>query len=141
MRDGADVVLVAVREDERRDPAAIGVERADIGNDQVDAEELRPGKHHAGVDEQSGIPAGDEQHVHAELADPAERDDVYRRRPDGARTVSSTGILRRTKTPPTGTSRYASAAPARVRRSTAWVVRPERVAGNDQKQARKPREL
>ena len=87
VRDGADVILVPVREHERADPAAVGASAPTSGMIEIDAEELGPREHHAGIDEQSGIPAGDEQHVHAELANPAERDDVDRRRSNGARST------------------------------------------------------
>ena len=56
MRHGADVVLMAVREDEGFDAAAVGVERRQVGDDQIDAEELRLGEHHAGIDRAEQCP-------------------------------------------------------------------------------------
>ena len=44
----------------------------------VDAEQFRLGKHDAGVDEDRGLAARDEHHVHAELAEPSERDQFER---------------------------------------------------------------
>ena len=82
--DGADVVLVPVRQDETDDAALVGVERREIGDDEVDAEQLGLGEHHAGVDEQSFAATGDDQHVHAEFADTTERKDVHRRLAAGA---------------------------------------------------------
>ena len=37
------------------------------------------GEHDAGVDEDGRVAAGDDHHVHAELAEPAERDQLERR--------------------------------------------------------------
>jgi hypothetical protein len=73
---GADVVFMTVRQDERCDAAFVGVEGGQIRNDQVDPEQLRFREHDAGVDEDSRVPAGDEQHVHAELAEAAERNHI-----------------------------------------------------------------
>ncbi len=76
VRHRADVVLVAMGQDECGDASPIGLERSEVGDHQIDAEQLGFREHHAGIDEHGGIPAGDEQHVHAELAKPAERDDI-----------------------------------------------------------------
>ena len=80
VRDCPDVVFVPVGEHEGGDAAAVGLESREIGNDQVHPEELRLGKHHTRVDEQGRVTAGDEQHVHAELAESSERNDIHRRR-------------------------------------------------------------
>ena len=61
--DGADVVFVAVRQHERANTPAIGIEHIQVGNDEVDPEQLGFGKHHAGIDEDSGIAAGDQHHA------------------------------------------------------------------------------
>src|SRR5262249_23583389 len=62
-----------------------------VRNDQVDAEQFRLGEHDAGVDEDRRLAAGDEHHVHAELAEPAERDQLeWRHTTSGLRTVSHT---------------------------------------------------
>jgi hypothetical protein len=72
MHHCANVIFVSVREDERLDASAPGVERRQIRDHQIDAEELGFRKHDAGIHHDSRVPAGDEQHVHAELANPAE---------------------------------------------------------------------
>ena len=77
VRDGADVILVPVRQHQRRN--VVLLELAQIRNDQIDAEQLRLRKHHAGIDQDGRVAAGDDHHVHAELAEPAERDQVERR--------------------------------------------------------------
>ncbi len=76
MRDRPDVILVPVRQDERRDP--ILLELPQIRDDEVDAEQLGLGKHHAGIDQDGRVTAGDDHHVHAELPEAAERDDFQR---------------------------------------------------------------
>ena len=70
--DGADVVLVAVSQHQRRQPAELFREGTHVGNDEVHAEVLRAGEHHPGVYQQAHRAAADGHHVHAELADAAE---------------------------------------------------------------------
>jgi len=70
------VIFVSVREDEGLDVVAKRLEGGEIRDHEVDAEQFRLRKHDAGIHEESGLPAGDEQHVHAELAETAERDHV-----------------------------------------------------------------
>ena len=76
MRDGADVIFMPVREDQRANASAIGLERSEIGNDKIDAEQLRFRKHDAGIEEHSRVSARDEHHIHAELAHTSERHDI-----------------------------------------------------------------
>jgi len=85
IRHGADVVLVTVRENEGRDAAFVHVERCNIRDHQIDPEEFRLWKHDTGVHQQGRIPAGDEHHVHAELTEAPDWDDL-----DGRRADSST---------------------------------------------------
>src|SRR5262249_3470744 len=47
-------------------------------------------EHHAGVHQDRRVAAGDEHHVHAELAEPAERDQFERRHTRTFRTVWQT---------------------------------------------------
>ena len=70
----ADVVLVAVGEDDAADLGAVLDEVADVGDDDVDAEELFFGKHEAGVDDDDVVAVAECEAVHAELAESAERD-------------------------------------------------------------------
>ena len=70
--NGADMVLVAVGQHQRRQPPELSREGAHVGNDEVHAEVLGTGEHHPGVDQQAVRPAADGHHVHAELADAAE---------------------------------------------------------------------
>ncbi len=76
--DRADVVLVPVSKDQRRDRELL--ERPEVGDDQIDAEQLRLGKRDAGIDKNGRLAARDDHHVHAELADAAEWNDLQRRR-------------------------------------------------------------
>ena len=55
----ADVVFVAVGEDDGADVVAVLDEIADVGNDDVDAEQLFFGEHQAGVDDDDVVlPSG-----------------------------------------------------------------------------------
>ena len=74
---GADMVLVAVRQHERRDPVLLQLPQ--VGDDQIDPEQFRLREHHARVHEDRRVAAGDDHHVHAELAKSAERDQIQRR--------------------------------------------------------------
>ena len=55
VRDGADVVLVAVREDERLDLVAPRLEIGEVRDDQVHAELVGVREHDAGVDEDGRV--------------------------------------------------------------------------------------
>jgi hypothetical protein len=74
VRQGADVIFVAVGEDDRFDEMAILFQVGDVGNDEVDAEEFGFGEHHSGVDDDDGIADANRHHVHAEFAETTERD-------------------------------------------------------------------
>ena len=71
-----DVILVAVRQDQRLDLAAARLEIGQVGDDQVDAGQIGLGEHRAGVDDDGRLPTRDGHHVQAELAEAAERHDV-----------------------------------------------------------------
>jgi hypothetical protein len=70
----ADVVFVAVGEDDGADFLAVLSEIADVGDDDVDAEELFFGEHQAGIDDDNVVFIAEGQAVHAELAESAEGD-------------------------------------------------------------------
>ena len=68
----ADVILVTVREDQRGDmPPLLQIRQ--VRDDQIDAQELRVGEHDARVHDDGRVTPGECEHVHAELAEPAER--------------------------------------------------------------------
>ena len=69
-----DVVFVAVREDDGANVGAILFEVGDVRNNEVDAEELGFGEHHAGVDDDDVVAEPQGHHVHAEFAEAAEWD-------------------------------------------------------------------
>ncbi len=73
----ADVVFVAVRQDDRFDQMAILFEIGDVGNDEVDTEEFGFGEHHSGVDDDNGVADAKRHHIHAEFAETAERNCCY----------------------------------------------------------------
>jgi hypothetical protein len=80
MGHGADVILVPVGEDERLHLLAARFDERQIRNDQIHAELVRIRKHHAGVDQNRGVLPGHGHHVHAELAQASQRDDLERGR-------------------------------------------------------------
>jgi hypothetical protein len=75
--DGPDVVFVPVREHERGDATLLQV--GEVGNDEVDAEELDVGEGHPGVDDETRVPVRNRHEVHAEFAEAAQRDDFKSR--------------------------------------------------------------
>ena len=80
VRHGADVIFVAVREDEGLDLGAAGLDEGHVRNDQIDAELVGIGEHHAGVDEDRRVLPRHRHHVHAELAEASQWDDLERAR-------------------------------------------------------------
>ena len=76
--DAADVIFVAMRQQQRGRARLALLQIGQVRNQQVDAGQLRSGEHHAGVDDERR-PLGRHGHrVHAEFAEPAERDNLYR---------------------------------------------------------------
>jgi hypothetical protein len=71
----ADVVLVAVSEDDAADAGFVLNQVGDVGHDDVYAQELGFGKHEAGVDDDNVVFPAQGEAVHAEFAKSAERDD------------------------------------------------------------------
>ena len=69
--ESADVVLVAMGEDDGADEVFILDEVGDVGDNDVDAEELGLGKHEAGVDDDDVVFIAEGETVHAELAESA----------------------------------------------------------------------
>ena len=61
------MVFVAVRQDNSPDLRAVFGEVADVGDNDVDAEQLFFGKHQAGVDDDNVILPAEGHAVHAEL--------------------------------------------------------------------------
>ena len=70
----ADVVLVAVGEDDAADLVAVFNQVGDVWHDDVDAEQLFFGEHEAGVDDEDVVAEAKCEAVHAELTESAERD-------------------------------------------------------------------
>ena len=93
----ADVVLVAVGEDDRLDVVGALAQVGEVGQDQVDAEHLGGREHQPGVDDDDPAVVLDHGHVLADLPQPAEREDakllaatrLARRRPSGRRASSA----------------------------------------------------
>ena len=73
---GADVVFVAVREDDSAHALPVLGEIGNIGNHDVDAEQFGFGEHQAGVDHNNVVAPADGHAVHAELAEAAEGDNL-----------------------------------------------------------------
>ena len=71
-RQRADVIFVAVREEDGFDFAFVFEQEADVGNDDIDAEQFVVRKHDAGVDDDDGSAAAERHHVHSEFAETAQ---------------------------------------------------------------------
>ena len=74
--DGADVVLVAVGQDDADDVVEAVPDRGEVRQDQVDAGLLLLGEEHAAVDDQQFAGVFEDGHVAADLAETAERGDA-----------------------------------------------------------------
>ena len=82
----ADVVLVAVREEDPAEPLRALGEVLEVGHDRVDPGHLGGREEHTGVEQQEVLLPLQHEGVEAELAEPAERDEADRRRVVGARS-------------------------------------------------------
>ena len=60
-------------------PVLILDEKADVREDQIHARMLRPREHDAGVDDENPVAEPNGRHVHTELTDASQRDDLERR--------------------------------------------------------------
>ena len=78
VRHRADMILVAMGQHERRQLVLLQLPQ--IRDDEIDAKQFRFGKHDAGVNQDGGVAAGDNHHVHPEFAKPAQRDQFQGRR-------------------------------------------------------------
>ena len=67
----ADVVFVAVSEDNSANMLPVFDEIRNVGDDDVDAEKFGFGEHQAGVDDDDVVSPADGHAVHAELAEAA----------------------------------------------------------------------
>ena len=74
----ADVVLVPVRDDEAAEAVAELAQIVELGDDEIDAEHARVGKHHPAVDGDRLAGVLEHQAVEADLAETAERHDAQR---------------------------------------------------------------
>ena len=72
----ADVVLVPVGQHDGAHLVAVLGQVADVGNDDVDAQQLLFGKHQAGIDDDNVVLPAEGDAVHAELAQAAQGDDA-----------------------------------------------------------------
>ena len=75
VRRGADVVLVAVGQDQRLDVVEAVPDRVEVGEDQVDAGVVVLGEEDSAVDDQQAAVVLEDGHVATDLAQAAERDD------------------------------------------------------------------
>ena len=78
VRQGADVILVGVGDEEGPDVGLALLEVGDVGDDEVDPEHLLVGEHQAAVDDDDVVAVLEHVHVLADFADAAERDDPER---------------------------------------------------------------
>ncbi len=73
---GADVVLVPVRQHEGLHTPRVLLQVREVRDDQVHARQVGFREHHPGVHHDGRVAAGEDHHVHAELAEAAERHDL-----------------------------------------------------------------
>ena len=71
IRHGADMVLMAVGEDEGANLLLVFLEKGEVGHDEIDAQEFGVREHHPGVDHNDVVAEADGGHVHAEFAQTA----------------------------------------------------------------------
>src|SRR5205807_8266285 len=69
----ADMVFMAVSQDNAADLVAVVEQVGDVGNDDVHAQQFRFGKHQAGVHDHDVVAPANGHAVHSELAQPAQR--------------------------------------------------------------------
>src|SRR6185437_11109503 len=98
---GADVILVGVREDDGADGAVAEV--AEVGKDDVDAEVLVARERHPRVDDDDLVAELEHRHVLADLAEAAERNDAKAVRHGGG-AYAATRSPRRSRHPRTRSS-------------------------------------
>ncbi len=72
----ADVVFVAVREDDSAHALAVLDEIRNVGDNDVDAEQFGFGEHESGIDDENVVSPADGHAVHAEFAEASERDNL-----------------------------------------------------------------
>src|ERR1700682_2334864 len=75
-RQSADVIFVAVGQDDAAHMLAIFEQVRNIGDDDVDAQQLGFRKHQAGINHDDVISKPDGHAVHTELAHPAQRNNM-----------------------------------------------------------------
>ena len=74
------MILVAVREDDRVEDVGVLCDVAEVGEHEVDSEQLRAWEREAGVEQDHAPAVLEDGHVLAHLAQPAQRDDPDRLR-------------------------------------------------------------
>ena len=89
--NGADVVLVSVREHDADDVVEPALDRLEVGQDQVDARLVLLGEEHAAVDDEELAAVLEDGHVAADLAEAAERRHAERAGFEGGRVVYGAG--------------------------------------------------
>jgi hypothetical protein len=76
VRHGANMILVPMREQQRGRSLWKLLEICQVGNEEIDARQLRPGEHDAGVDHKRCVRRRDGHEIHAELTEAAKRHDI-----------------------------------------------------------------
>ena len=79
VRDRADMIFVPVRQDDRANHPLVLLQVGDVRDHDVHAEQLLLGKHQPRVDHDDVVARAQREHVHAELAQPAQRNGPQRR--------------------------------------------------------------
>ena len=76
VRYGSDMVLVAVRDDKSLDFAVIFHKISDIRDDEVHSQHVIFGERKTAVDDHDAVPVFKRCHIHPDLLESAERDDL-----------------------------------------------------------------
>ncbi len=75
-RHRADVILMAMGQDQRANLGAVLLEVSEVGRDDIHAQQLRVRKHHSRVHYDDVVAVANGHGVHPELAQAAERDQL-----------------------------------------------------------------
>ena len=103
-RQRAEVVLVAVGDDDRLDVVDAVAQVREVGQHEVDAHHLGRREPQAGVDHDDAVLVLDDRHVLADLAQPAERQDAERAAQDVTPSSRPTALRGRARITPSSVS-------------------------------------
>ena len=77
VRNRPDMILMRVRQNDATDQPLVLLQVSGVRDDDVNAEKLLLREHQSGIDDNDVVGGAHDEHVHSELAQPAERDGPY----------------------------------------------------------------